>query len=100
MIQRKSEPRYYVGEQEFKTLRDAQVKQLSDLFSAASVTQDIDAALAVLNNSEIVMDVLTTTERSLATARKINGGRKPRKQRKPDTAQITLPGVTTTPEAA
>ena len=80
MIEKKSEPRFYVGDQEYKSLRAAQQAELIALFrdlpheSTAS-----DIADVVLSNSEKVVDVLTTTENSLPKARKIHGGRKPRK---------------------
>jgi hypothetical protein len=45
-----------------------------------------DVAAMVLEQAESIIDILTTTPNSKPSARKINGGRKPRKPRKPKEA--------------
>jgi hypothetical protein len=85
MIEKKSEPRYYVGDREYKSLREAQgaelVQILNDLRPNDLCPNPTTAEIAdhLLANSERVTDILTTTEASLPKARKIHGGRKPRK---------------------
>lgn len=77
MITKKTTPRYYVGELTFESLPDAQKAALSELMGSRDSDQSwLDA---LVQKAAQVVDILTTTERSLTKARKINGGRKPRK---------------------
>lgn len=77
MITRKTEPRFFLGDAEFKTLEEAQWAALAELAKGEG-----SGALSpelLLREKVKVMDILSTTERSLTKARAINGGRKPRK---------------------
>lgn len=92
MIQRQTAVRFYVGEQEFSTLRDAQMAELGNLFAEPGHP----LIRAMLDHSAKVVDILTTNESSLAKARKINGGRKPRKSKVLPVVPATGNPVTTT----
>lgn len=76
---------YFVGEQAFKSLEEAQKADLatlvpSDLFSGAAET-DRGSIIAdwMLKNSKAIVDILTTTPTSRLKSRKSHGAtRKPR----------------------
>lgn len=68
-----------------ESLREAKIHELTKMFEGgvASVTtaEAITAATLCVQQDDRVVDVLTTKENSLPTARKINGGRKVRAKR-------------------
>lgn len=59
------------------SLEEAQEEELETLFSV--VTDAKSAARIAINNKDKVVDILTTTENSRPSARRINGGSKKRK---------------------
>lgn len=78
MILRKTEPRFFVGDGEYKTLDAAKEAELTELLRHAS--DDCGPVVTmILAQSARVIDILTTTETSLSKCRAVNGGRKPRK---------------------
>lgn len=86
---------YCVGNETYANLQAAQRAALTDLLKTGEGTvnalgtgQVVDAIMA---NAAKVVDILTTTDQSRPAARKVNGGRKPRK--KVVAAQIPLPGT-------
>ena len=81
MITKATKVRFYVGETEYATLQTAQTAELREMLIIDEAT-----ALNILSKREKVVDLLTTTETSLAKARSINGGRKPRKAKAKATA--------------
>lgn len=61
-----------IGDKAFPTLEEAQKHQLSAIVG-------IEAAQSIVANKAKLLDILTTDENSRPSARRINGGRKPRK---------------------
>lgn len=92
MIQRQTAVRFYVGDQEFTTLQGAQAAELDALLKDAEGS----VITTLIANAPKIVDILTTTETSLAKARKINGGRKPRKPKALPVVPATGNPVTTT----
>ena len=72
---------YVVGDKTYASLEDAKQASLEALFPADGQGEWVAASIAaqILNNDEKVLDILTTTGTSRPGARKVNGGRKPRK---------------------
>lgn len=75
-----------IGDKAFPTIEAAQEYKLVELLEAHSMPGDDKGkegprwwAQIIVNQSAKVIDILTTDENSRPSARKINGGRKPRK---------------------
>lgn len=79
MITRKTEARFYAGDVECKSLEQAKLCAL-ELLAVKSDDKQLTPELLV-RESVAVIDILSTTERSLTKARKANGGKKPRKSK-------------------
>ena len=88
MITKQQTVRFYVGADEFTSLQGAQMRELKDLLNV-----DEGTALTILSKRDKIVDILTTTETSLAKARKINGGRKPRKVKATATTEDKQPAL-------
>lgn len=66
----------------FPTLKAAQTAALRAFFAAddSAVGISVDSAVAkIMENTDEIVDILTTKETSLTRARRINGGKKQRK---------------------
>jgi hypothetical protein len=74
---------YVANGKTFATLDEARLHALAELLAENPRS---DVAAMVLEQAESTIDILTTTPNSKPSARKINGGRKPRKPRKPKEA--------------
>lgn len=71
---------YVANGKTFASLVEAQLAAMEDLLSkTVDPSYSKNAAVAILQNSEKVIDILTVTDKSRPTARKINGGTKKRK---------------------
>lgn len=78
---------YVAAGNTYATLKEAQIAEITALVDslregAKASGLDIsmeEIANVIVENAEKVVDVLTTTEKSRPTARRVNGGRKPRK---------------------
>jgi hypothetical protein len=85
MITRKTA--FVVGDKVFATLEQAQKAELMDTLCFEqdhACGMDLGTlADAILRNKDRVVDILTTKETSLPAARRINGGRKARKNGTP-----------------
>lgn len=90
MITKQKQLFYFVGDQPFRTLKEAQLRDLGEL--AATLKHDptlCDIAEWMLENAAAIVDTLTTTPTSRAKARKTNGAMRTRKR--PVLAPATLP---------
>ena len=65
---------FMVGEKVFPCIEEAQRHEILNLLSCTE-----EVAGAIMDHSEQIVDILTTTAASKPKARAINGGRKPRK---------------------
>lgn len=84
---------YFVGDQAFKSLEDAQKCDLKaligsdirNLWKASSATDNCDDLIAqwIMKNKDAIVDTLTTTPTSRLKARKLHGGK-----RKPKSATV------------
>ena len=81
MIQKQRQLFYFVGDQPFKTLREAQLADLAALIPDTSIPGKEHLAEWMLENATAIVDCLTTTPTSRARARKTNGGTKRRTPR-------------------
>jgi hypothetical protein len=63
------------------SLREAKIHELTALFLPTAGDAAVTAATLCVQHDEKVIDVLTTSERSLPAARRINGGKKVRAKR-------------------
>ena len=77
MITKKTTPLYYVGEQSFATLAEAQKCELATLAPTDGTRESLPDWL--ISNASAIVDILTTTATSKPKARKIHGGTKVRK---------------------
>ena len=77
---------YYVGDESFPSLEEAQKcdlkKIIPDEFLAAGDAKEI-VATWLLANSVAITDILTTTARSRSKARKANGAKRAKKAKTP-----------------
>ena len=68
----------------FQSLEEAQAQELRPFFDLGKHLDAVSIegiTQSILANKEKIVDILTTTERSVGKARKIHGGRKPRKKK-------------------
>jgi hypothetical protein len=70
---------YKVGDKFFNTFEEARSEELISLFSDLPGTQGSAAVAIVVKNKDRLVDILTSTPRSRAKARKINGATRKRK---------------------
>lgn len=85
MITIKTQKRFSTSGGTFDTLKEAQESELNQVLEVVALADaaqsDFRRTLVrvLIEESDRVVDILTMTERSLPTARRINGASKPRK---------------------
>lgn len=93
MITIKTEKRFTTTDgKKHDALREAQIHELMILFGNAAATEAdaVAAATLCVQQADKVMDVLTTKETSLPSARRINGGRKVRVKKEREEPSLPL----------
>lgn len=101
---------FQVGDNHYGTLEEAKQASMLQLFSEedpATGSGSINApnwsaseiCSFIIDNSEKIIDILTTTEKSRPKARKVNGAVRTRKSKRHNAEQFTLPITTTEAKA-
>lgn len=84
---------YISGDRVYASLQEAQRAELQELFSRVSDTSvpAENIARLVMDNMQLVIDILTTTDQNRPKARAINGGTKKKRKAKINAEQLPLP---------
>lgn len=80
MITKQRQLFYFVGDQPFKTIEEAQRHDLKEILQKSEIDWDATSENHIIDwmmqNAAAIVDTLTTTPTSRAKARKTNGGTK------------------------
>lgn len=95
---------FQVGDEHYGTLEEAKQASILQLFldpeTGPESTLSINEICSfIIDNSEKIIDILTTTEKSRPKARKVNGAVRTRKSKRHNAEQFTLPIATTEAKA-